>query len=100
MKGKESKCHERLQDGILMSSNRRRRKKFLKKHKKSGRIRAQRDLFWMRIAVGMIYRRKLSGFSGISLIILIGAAKRLRFALDPRGGGRQRLRKIGRFWDR
>jgi len=99
MKGKESKWHEKLRDGISMGSSRRRRKKIMKKHKKSGRIRAQRDRFWMRKAVRMVYRWKLSGYSEILLIILIGAAKRLRFVRDPRGGGRRRSRKIGRFWD-
>jgi len=71
-----------------------------KKHKKNRRTRAQRDLCWMRIAVGMIYRWKLSGYSEILLMILIGAAKRLRFARDLRGGGRWRSEKTGRFWDR
>jgi len=100
MKGKEPKCHEKLRDGISMGSSQRRRKKIIKKHKKNGRVRAQRDLFWMRIAARMIYRRKLSGYSEISLIILIGAAKRLRFARDLRGVGRRRSRKIEKFWDR
>jgi len=77
-----------------------RRKKILKKRKKNGRIRAQRDLFWMRRAAKRIYRRKLSGYSGTLLIILIGAAKRLRFARDRKGGGRRRSRKIEKFWDR
>ena len=70
-----------------------------KKRKNIGRIRAQRDLCWMRIAVGMIYRWKLSGYSEILLIILLGAAKELRFARDQTGGGRWRWRKTGRFWD-
>jgi hypothetical protein len=36
---------ERLQDGILMGSSERRKKKIIKKQKKIGRTRAQRDLF-------------------------------------------------------
>jgi len=100
MKGKELKYHKKLQDGISMGLSRRRKKKISKKHNKSGRIRAQRDPFWMRRALKRIHRRKLSGCSGISLIILIGAAERLRFARDLRGGGRRRLRKTERFWDR
>jgi len=48
--------------------------------------------------VRMSDRRKLSGYSGFWLIILIDAAKRLRFARDPRGGGWQRSWKTGGFW--
>jgi len=83
-----------------MGSSRRRRKKIIKKHKKNGRIRAQRDPFWMNEAVRMNYRGKLSGCSETLFIISIGAAKRLRFARDQRGGGRRRSRKTERFWDR
>jgi len=74
--GKEPKYREKLRDGILMGLSQRRRKKNIKKHKKRGRRRAQRDPFWRRIATRMICKRKLSGYSGISLIILIGVAKR------------------------
>jgi len=82
-----------------MGSSRRRRKKIIKKHKQSGRIRAQRDRFWMRKAVRMIHREKLSGYSKFLLIIFIGTAKRLRFARDLRGGGWLRSQKTGSFWD-
>jgi len=99
MKGKESKCHEKLQDGISIGSSRRRRKKIIQKPKKNGWIRAQRDLCWMRIVVEKIYKWKLSGYSKISLIILIGAAKWLRLARDLRGGGWWRSRKMENFWD-
>jgi len=43
---------------------------------KNGRTRAQKDLFWMNIAVEKIYRGKLSGCSVTLLIISIGTAKK------------------------
>ena len=36
---------ERLQGGILMGSSGKRKKKIMKRHKNSGRIRAERDPF-------------------------------------------------------
>jgi hypothetical protein len=50
------------------------------------------------IAVRMSCKRKLSGYSGILLIILIGAAKKLKFVRDQRGGGRWRSLKRDEFW--
>jgi hypothetical protein len=51
----------------------------------------------MRIAVKMIYKRRLSGYSEILLIILIVAAGKLKFVQDPKGGGMRRLQKIEKF---
>jgi len=83
-----------------MDSSPRRRKKIIKKHKKSEGIRVQRDLFWMRRAAGMNYRKRLSGYSGILLIISIDVANRLRYMRDLKGGGWWRSQKTQRFWDR
>jgi len=81
-----------------MGLSERRKKKIIKKHKKSGRIRVQRDPFWMRRAPGMSYRERLSGYSGTLLIISIGAVKKLKFVQDQKDGGRRRSQKTERFW--
>jgi len=59
-----------------MGPSPRRKKKITKKQKNIGRITAQRDLFWTKEAVKKNYRNKLSGYSGILLIILISAAEK------------------------
>ena len=46
------------------------------------------------------YRRKVSGYSEILLIILIGAAKKLKFVRDPKGGGIRKSQKTEKFWAR
>jgi len=62
------------------------------------RTRAQRDLFGPKRAAEKNYRSKLSGYSGILLIILIGGARKCKFVRDPKGGGMRRLQKTEEFW--
>jgi len=44
LNGRVLRYRERLQDGILMGSSGKRKKEIMKKHKNSGRIRAERDM--------------------------------------------------------
>jgi len=53
----------------------------------------------MKKAGKRIYKRKLSGFRRILLIILTGTAKKLKFVRNLKGGEHKRSQEIGRFWD-